>query len=71
MKGIIAAICYPRKSSLLWTSQTTIMSRNTNEGVMINFKTITMNLFTIVYPLVEPITSLAKPKASLGASFFH
>ena len=45
------------------------MSRETNEGVMMNFKTITVNLLTIVHPLVEPITSLAKPKAYLEASF--
>ena len=47
------------------------MTREANEGVMMYFKTITMNLLTIVHPLVEPITSLAKPKASLEAYFFH
>ena len=31
-------------------------------------KIITMNLSTIVHLLVEPITSLAKPKASMEAS---
>ena len=45
------------------------MSRETNEGVMMHFKTITMNLLTIVHPIVEPITSLSKPKASLEAYF--
>ena len=44
------------------------MPRKTNEGVMILCKTITANLLTIVGLLVEPITSLAKPKASLEAS---
>ena len=32
-------------------------------------KIITTNLLTIAHPLVEPITSLAKPKASLEAYF--
>ena len=45
------------------------MSRETNEGVMMHFKTIAMNLLTIVHLLVKPITSLAKPKASLEAYF--
>ena len=45
------------------------MSRETNEGVMMRFKTITANLSTIVHLLVEPIKSLEKPKASLEASF--
>ena len=45
------------------------MSRGTNEGFMMYFKTITMNLLTVVHLLVEPIVSLAKPKAYLGASF--
>ena len=44
------------------------MSRETNEGVMIRFKTITTNLSTIVHLLVEPIKSLEKPKAYLEAS---
>ena len=39
-----------------------------NEGVMMHFKTIKMNLLTVVHPLVEPITSLEKPKASMEAS---
>ena len=34
------------------------------------FQKITMNLSTIVHLLVEPITSLAKPKASLEASIY-
>ena len=38
-----------------------------NEGVMMSFKTITTNLSTIVHLLVEPITSIAKPKASKEA----
>ena len=70
MKGIITASCYPRHPSLLWTGQSTNMSGETNEGVMMHFKKITMNLLTIVHPLVEPITSLAKPKASLEASIY-
>ena len=41
------------------------MSRETNKGVVMRFKTITMNLSTIVHLIVEPITFLAKPKASL------
>ena len=65
MKGIISSSFYPRKSLLLWTSQTTNMSREMNEGVMMYFKTIMMNLLTIVHLLVESITSLAKPKALL------
>ena len=69
MKGIIAASCQHRWSSLLWKSQTENMSRETNEGVMVRFKIIMMNLLTIVHLLVEPITSLAKPKASLEAFF--
>ena len=36
---------------------------------MMHFKTITMNLLTIVHLFVEPITSIAKPKASLEAYF--
>ena len=44
------------------------MSRETNEGVMMHCKSITANLLTIVGLLVENITSLAKPKASLEAS---
>ena len=46
------------------------MSRETNEGVMMQFEKITMNLLTIVHPLVEPITSLAKPKASMEPSIY-
>ena len=46
------------------------MSRETNEGVMMHSKKIMMNFLKIVHPLVEPITSLAKPKASLEAYFF-
>ena len=44
------------------------MSRETNKGVIMHLKTITMSLSTIVHLLVKPITSLAKPKASLEAS---
>ena len=45
------------------------MSRETNEWVMMHCKTVTMNMSTIVHPLiVETITSVAKPKASLEAS---
>ena len=43
------------------------MSRETNEGVMMRCKTVTANLLAIVLLLVEPITSLAKPKAYLEA----
>ena len=46
------------------------MSRDTKEGVMMRFKTITTNLSTIVHLLVEPITSPVKPKASLEASIY-
>ena len=45
------------------------MSREKNKGVMRHFKTIALNLLTIVHPIVEPITSLAKPKASMEAYF--
>ena len=44
------------------------MSRKTNEGVMMHCKKITANLLKIVYFLVEPSTSLAKPKGPLDAS---
>ena len=44
------------------------MPRKTNKGVMIRFKTITTNLLTIVHLLVEPITSLVKPKDYLEVS---
>ena len=46
------------------------MSRETDEGVMMCFKTITTNLLTIIHLLVEPIKSLAKPKASLEAFIY-
>ena len=39
-----------------------------NKGVVMRLKTITTNLLTIVHLLVETITSLAKPKASLEES---
>ena len=44
------------------------MVRETNKGVMMRCKTITANLLTIVRLLVEPITPLEKPKASLEES---
>ena len=68
MKGIIGASCYPRQSSLLSTIKIENMSREVNEGVMMRFKTITENFSTIVHLLVEPIISLAKPKAYVEAS---
>ena len=43
------------------------ISRETNNGFMMRFKTMTTNLSTIVHIFVETITSLAKPKASLEA----
>ena len=46
------------------------MLREMNEGVIMNFKTITMNLLTILHPLVEPITSLAKLKDYLEAYIY-
>ena len=46
------------------------MSREMNEGAMMHFKTITMNLLKIVHYLVEPIKSLERPKAYLEASIF-
>ena len=67
MKVIIASICWPSQSFFSWTSQTWNMSRETNKGVILHFKTITTNLSTILHLLVEPITSLAKPKASMEA----
>ena len=70
IKFIIAAIRYPSQSSLLWTSQTENMLRDKNEEVMICCKTITSNFLTIVRLLVEPSTSLSKPKASLEASLY-
>ena len=76
MKCITSARCYPRQSSLLCTNQTTNkygtkranMVRETNKGVMMRCKTITAKLLTVVRLLVEPITPLAKPKASLEES---
>ena len=47
------------------------MPRKTNEGVMILCKTITANLLTIVGLLVEPITSLEKPKGFIWGSLFN
>ena len=44
------------------------MSRETNEAVMMRCKKITSNLLRIVCILVEPITSLAKSKASIEES---
>ena len=42
-----------------------------NKRIMMHFKTIMMNLLTIVHPfLVETITSIAKPKASLEVSIY-
>ena len=41
------------------------MSREINEGVMMRCKTITANLLKIVPLIVEPVISLAKPKASI------
>ena len=70
MKLIIEASFYPRHSSLLSTIKIENMSRETNEGVMMRFKTITANLKTIVHLLVEPIISLAKPKASVEAYIY-
>ena len=55
------------QSSLLWTSQTWNMSRETNEEFMMRFQTITMNFSTLVHILVESITPLAQPKAYLEA----
>ena len=46
------------------------MSRETDEGVMMCFKTITTNLLTIIHLIVEPIKSLAKLKASLEAFIY-
>ena len=43
------------------------MSRKTNERVMMRYKTNTANLLTILGLLVEHVTSLAKPKASIEA----
>ena len=44
------------------------MSRGENEGVMMRFKKITTNFSAIIHLLVEPVTSLAKQKASMEAS---
>ena len=43
------------------------MSWEMNDGVMMRFKTIMKNSSTKVHLLVEPIASLAKPKASMEA----
>ena len=55
---------------MLWTIQTAKMSRKTNEGFMINYKTIMANFSTIVRLLVEPITYLALPKDFIEAYLF-
>ena len=47
------------------------MSRETNKGVMMLFKTITTTLSTIVHLLVEPIISLAKTKVGGPAQFLE
>ena len=70
MKGIISSRWYSRQSSLLWTSKTANMSRETNEVVMMRCKKITSNLSTIVHLLVEPIKYLAKPKSSIEESLY-
>ena len=44
------------------------ISRDTNEGGMMHYKTIMANLLTLVFLLVEPIITLVKIKASLAAS---
>ena len=41
------------------------MSRETNEGFMMRFKAITANLLIVVGLLVEPTTTIVKPKVSL------
>ena len=41
------------------------MSKETNKGFVINFKTITTNLLTILGLIVEPIIPLAKTAAYL------
>ena len=43
------------------------MSRVVNKGVVMHFKASTANLLTVVGLLVEPITSVAKPKGYLEA----
>ena len=44
------------------------MSRDQNKGVMMCCKTITSNLLTVVGFLVEPSTSISKPKGYIEAS---
>ena len=55
------------QSSFLFTIQTANIPRETNKGFIMRFKTITSNLLRIVHLLVELITSLANPKASIEA----
>ena len=75
MKGIIAEIFWPSKSSLLKINKTVNkygttranMSTVMDEGVQMCCKSVTSNLFTVVCLLVEPITSIEKPKGYLEA----
>ena len=46
------------------------MSRKKNEEVMMRCKKITANLLIIADILVEPITSIVKPKGSLEAYLY-
>ena len=72
MTRIIAAICWPRKSSLLGTKQTANkygttranMSTVMNEGVKVCCKATATNFFTVVGLLVELSTATSKTKCS-------
>ena len=46
------------------------MSRVMNEGVMMRCKEITANFLTEVGLIIEPSTSIAKPKGSLKAYIY-
>ena len=73
MKGIIAASCWTRKSSLFRTNQTANIYRTTianmstvmNEGAKMRYKEFTTKFLTVVGLLVEPIKAIAIPNCFL------
>ena len=70
-KGIIAEVCWPSQPSLLWTSQTANMSRETNEGVVIRCKAVTKILFPVVGPPPKPNrTYMEVPETILQSYIF-
>ena len=76
MKGIIAASCWTRKSSLFRTNQTANIYRTTianmstvmNEGAKMRYKSVMTKLLTLVGLLVEPSTAISKTTSYLEES---